>query len=117
VRKGHPLSRGKLTAARYAAAKHVLFSRHGLTRGPIDQTLAERALEREIVTIVGGFATALALALVRARRQRTGAPHRQLALPFAATEITVSMLWHPRLDADQAHRWLRDCVREVVQRD
>jgi len=25
----------------------------------------------------------------------------------------VSLLWHPRLDADPAHRWLRACVREV----
>jgi len=25
----------------------------------------------------------------------------------------VSMLWHPRLDADLAHRWLRGCLREV----
>jgi DNA-binding transcriptional LysR family regulator len=35
------------------------------------------------------------------------------ALPFSVPEITVSLLWHPRLDADPAHRWLRGCVREV----
>jgi hypothetical protein len=23
------------------------------------------------------------------------------------------MLWHPRMDADPAHRWLRECLREV----
>jgi len=23
------------------------------------------------------------------------------------------LLWHPRLDADPAHRWLRKCVRDV----
>ena len=34
-------------------------------------------------------------------------------LPVPAREITVSMLWHPRLHADAAHRWLRGCVREV----
>jgi len=34
-------------------------------------------------------------------------------LPIAMKEFTVSMLWHPRLDADQAHRWLRGLVREV----
>ncbi|TGP40343.1 LysR family transcriptional regulator, partial [bacterium M00.F.Ca.ET.230.01.1.1] len=27
--------------------------------------------------------------------------------------VTISMLWHPRLDADPAQRWLRDCVRAV----
>jgi DNA-binding transcriptional LysR family regulator len=35
------------------------------------------------------------------------------ALPFAVPEITVSLLWHPRLHADLAHRWLRGCVRDV----
>jgi DNA-binding transcriptional LysR family regulator len=35
------------------------------------------------------------------------------ALPVAMPEFTVSLLWHPRLDADPAHRWLRGLVREV----
>jgi DNA-binding transcriptional LysR family regulator len=34
-------------------------------------------------------------------------------LPVATPEVTVSLLWHPRLDADPAHRWLRGCVRDV----
>jgi DNA-binding transcriptional LysR family regulator len=34
-------------------------------------------------------------------------------LPFPTPPITVSLLWHPRLDADPAHRWLRGCVREA----
>jgi DNA-binding transcriptional LysR family regulator len=34
-------------------------------------------------------------------------------LPVAPPEITISVLWHPRLDADPAHRWLRGCVRGV----
>ncbi len=37
-------------------------SRRGLDRGPIDEALEPLGLERKIVTIVGGFATALALA-------------------------------------------------------
>ncbi len=35
------------------------------------------------------------------------------ALPVSTPEFTVSMLWHPRLDADLAYRWFRGCVREV----
>jgi hypothetical protein len=35
------------------------------------------------------------------------------ALPVAIPEFTVSLLWHPRLDADGAHRWLRACIRDV----
>lgn len=35
------------------------------------------------------------------------------ALPVDLPEVTISLLWHPRLHADLAHRWLRGCVREV----
>jgi DNA-binding transcriptional LysR family regulator len=35
------------------------------------------------------------------------------ALPLPVRDFTVSLLWHPRLDADPAHRWLRGCVREI----
>ena len=122
VRAGHPLAKGKLTAARYAAGRHVVFSRHGDARGPIDETLAALGLSRSVVTIVGGFATALALA--RASELIASVPARHtatlrdgmfsFALPFTAPQITVSMLWHPRLDADPAHRWLRGCLRDMT---
>jgi DNA-binding transcriptional LysR family regulator len=121
VRKGHPLGRGKVTPARYAAARHILVSRRGLDKGPIDDALQAVGLCREIVAIVGGFATALSLArdcdLVASVPERhTGklrAGMHSFALPVAIPEITVSLLWHPRMDADPAHRWLRRCVREA----
>jgi DNA-binding transcriptional LysR family regulator len=34
-------------------------------------------------------------------------------IPLPTPEFTVSLLWHPRLDADPAHRWLRACVRDA----
>ena len=35
------------------------------------------------------------------------------ALPLQLPEISISLLWHPRLHADPAHRWLRECVRSI----
>jgi len=35
-------------------------------------------------------------------------------LPVTTPEITVSLLWHPRLDADPGHRWLRKVVLETI---
>src|SRR5882757_6355074 len=49
VRIGHALSRGEVTAARYAAGRHILVSRRGLDKGPIDEALKALGLEREIV--------------------------------------------------------------------
>lgn len=122
VRRGHPLARGKVTAARYAAARHVVFSRRGQAKGGIDEALAALGLERRVVGVVAGFATAVALAkgtdLVATVPERHTESLRAgmvaFPLPFATPAFTVSMLWHPRLDADPAHRWLRERVREVV---
>jgi len=78
-------------------------------------------MEREIATIVGGFATALALArgsdlIASVPECHTGnlrVGMHSFPLPVSTPEFTVSLLWHPRLDADPAHRWLRGCVRDV----
>lgn len=121
VRSGHALSRGKITAARYARGRHISISRQGLDRGPIDDALQPFGLEREIVTIVDGFATALALArdsdlIATVPEKQTGNLRngmQSFPLPFPAPEITISLLWHPRMEADPAHRWLRSLVLEI----
>jgi DNA-binding transcriptional LysR family regulator len=121
VRIGHALSRGKATRARYAAGRHIAVSRRGLDKGLVDEAMLRHGVAREVVVIVGGFSTALALA--RASDLIASVPDRHtqslragmhsFRLPVPAPEVTVSLLWHPRLDADPAHRWLRGCVREA----
>ncbi|MFN7955554.1 MAG: LysR family transcriptional regulator [bacterium] len=121
VRAGHTLARGRMTPARYAGGRHIGVTRRGRDTGPIDDALAPLGLARQVVAIVGGFATALALA--RSSDLIATVPERHTAalrtgmhafpLPFATPEITVSMLWHPRLSADPGHRWLRGCVRDA----
>lgn len=127
VRKGHALTKVEISSSRYVAGAHIGISRRGLNadggidKGPVDEALKSLRLERNIVTIVGGFATALALARVseliatvperHTANLRTGM--HSFSLPFPMPEITVSMLWHPRFDGDQAHRWLRGCVRDA----
>jgi DNA-binding transcriptional LysR family regulator len=123
VRPGHALSRGKITPARYATGKHILVSRRSLDRGPIDEALTVLGLAREIVVTVGGFSTALALArdsdlIASVPERHTGilrAGMHGFPLPVSIPEITVSLLWHPRMDSDPAHRWLRRCVRDACR--
>ena len=121
VRRGHPLSEGEMTSARYAAGNHISVSRRGLDKGPVDEALESLELERQIATIVAGFSTALAL--VRTTDLIASVPERHtaslrtglhsFALPLPLPAFTVAMLWHPRLDADPVHRWLRGCLRDV----
>ncbi|WP_308447510.1 LysR family transcriptional regulator [Chitinimonas viridis] len=121
VRAGHPLSQTEPTAALYAAGRHIGISRQGREQGPIDAALASLGLERQVATIVSGFSTALALArhadlIASVPERHTGnlrAGMHSFALPIALPELTISLIWHPRLQADPAHRWLRECVLAV----
>ncbi|HBJ85625.1 MAG TPA: LysR family transcriptional regulator [Verrucomicrobiales bacterium] len=121
ARLGHPLSKGRITPSRYVSCGHIAVSRPGLEMGAIDEALEPLGLERKIVTTVGGFSTALALArtsdlIATVPERHTGVLREGMhsfCLPVATPEFTVSLLWHPRMDADPAHRWLRDCLREV----
>jgi DNA-binding transcriptional LysR family regulator len=121
VRMGHPLSQGEITPTRYVSGRHISVSRRGRDTGPIDEALKPLGLERAITTIVGSFSTALALAhssdlVASVPERQTGnlrAGMYSFPLPILTPEITISLLWHPRLDADGAHRWLRSLVLET----
>lgn len=121
VRVGHPLGEGAITPSRYAQGLHVAVSRRGLAKGPVDEALNALGLERRVATIVDSFSSALALA--RASELVATVPERHTAtlcagmvsfsLPFATPEMTISMLWHPRMDGDAAHRWLRGLMLDT----
>ncbi|OEC55564.1 MULTISPECIES: LysR family transcriptional regulator [Pseudomonas] len=121
VREGHPLSRVPLSAARFAQGQHVYVSRRGQDRGQIDDALEAQGLVRQVSIVVAGFNTAIALA--RGTDLIASVPERYITvpprglhcfeLPVTLPPFTVAMLWHPRQDADLAHRWLRTCLREV----
>ena len=121
VRAGHPIDQRGLTKTWYSEADHVVVSRSGREADAVDLRYLPPDLQRRVVTIVSGFAAALALA--RASDLVATVPDRHTAnlrvgmisfsLPMPTKEFTVAMLWHPRMDADPAHRWLRTCVREL----
>ena len=125
VRAGHPLSKATITPARYAAGPHVVASRRGLETGGVDELLHGLGFARDVRVTVGGFAPAIALA--RNTELVATVPERHtralcegmcvFALPFELPAFTVSMFWHPRLEADPAHRWLRSLVHDVCGAD
>lgn len=83
--------------------------------------LKELTGDRQVAAVVGGFVTAIALArtsdLIASVPERHTAGSRDgmvsFALPYSVKDFLISMMWHPRLDADLAHQWLRDCVRKT----
>jgi DNA-binding transcriptional LysR family regulator len=123
VRSDHSFARGPVALADYAGASHVVAWRQGLDLGGVDEMLRDLGLARDIAATVDGFSAALALArgsdLVATVPERHTATLRQgmftFPLPLDLATFTISLLWHPRLDGDPAHRWLRDCVREACR--
>ncbi|MFF9675605.1 LysR family transcriptional regulator [Streptomyces eurythermus] len=124
VRAGHPLLEGEVTPERFAgAAGHLIVSRRGRQRGPVDDALAGLGLERRVVGSVGSYPASLfvlrdtdLIGLItewgRPLADALGLVAFEIPLPLPT--ITVGFAWHPRHDADPAHAWLRGCVRELL---
>ena len=123
VRQGHPLA-DAVTPESFAAFPHVSVSRRGRFSGPIDEALTALDLERFVTIAVANFADALAIirtsdhvAAVPARlTEPARAGLHSFELPVKTDALAISLAWHPRFDADPAHRWMRAIVREVCAR-
>lgn len=121
TRQDHPLTQGPITATRFAGQGHILVLRRGLHSGEVDEAVRVAGLERRIATVVNGFSTAIALAretdlVATVPERHTDGLRKEMhsfSLPVEVAPFTVSMLWHPRMDGDLAHRWLRTCLRNV----
>jgi DNA-binding transcriptional LysR family regulator len=119
VNEGHPLLGGSITAERYASADHVVVLRRGLHSGDIEDGIRAAGLERRVCAVVNGFSAALALARDKNLVATVPELHTEglrrgmhsFTLPIEVRSFTVSMLWHPRMDGDLAHRWLRSCIK------
>lgn len=125
VRPEHPLAgKKRVTVKQFASAGHVVVSRRGRRRGPIDDRLDELGLTRTVVAVVPTYAASLFLAratdVVCIAPARAGLGTvtalglRTFELPLALPTPTIGMAWHPRNDGDRSHRWLRDCIRRVI---
>lgn len=121
VRHGHPLGEERVTPARFVSFEHIAVRRRARATDRLDMAMEQQRLKRNIAVIVDSYAAALTLA--RNSTMIAVVPERYTAslqtglivfpLPVPIPGITISMFWHPRLDADPVQRWLRQCVRSV----
>jgi hypothetical protein len=92
----------------------------------VDDALAERGLSRTVAAMVPSFRAALCIAevtdlvaLVPASFfTHLGGQSKTLvafALPVSTEPIVISQMWHPRLERDPGHRWLRSLVLAVCR--
>lgn len=125
ARVGHPLFDAPIDAARFVDWHHISVSRRGRARGPIDDILGRIGLARHVSLVAANFHSAifalaesdLILPLMPASMldgvRRLGLPLRDFPLPVTLAPVEIVQAWHPRLDNDPAHRWLRRMVKQA----
>jgi DNA-binding transcriptional LysR family regulator len=125
VRPRHPLARhAAMTVERFCSYDHVVVSPTGGSfEGPTDQALARLKLQRKVRYSVPNFLllpeilqTDDLVALVPSRLLRDN--NRRLVVlkpPVDVPGFDVIAVWHPRVDKDIAHRWLRSRLVEIAK--
>lgn len=118
----HP-NRHDLDLDTYCALPHALVSPTGVGQGVVGDALAALGRSRRVVARVRYFLVAPALLsgtdLVLTLPRRVGrllASHGDVALvepPLVLAGFRVDQVWHQRVDADPAHRWLRSLLTET----
>ncbi|MFI6169924.1 LysR family transcriptional regulator [Nocardia sp. NPDC051052] len=124
VRADSPLGKHRRpTLSQLCEYPHVSASRRGRARGPLDAVLDAAGLQRRVAAVVP---TAAVAALLVATSNYVGLAPRRLAEQYGETlgirwfpiaglpDIDVRLLWHARLDADPAQRWLRATIRDAL---
>lgn len=124
VRKGHPRVRRSLSLERYVALSHVLIAPRGEPGSAVDSALAKLGLSRRIALRTHTFVSA-PLIVAQTDFVLTG-PRRVLvpmaralglelfAPPFELAPFGVYCAWHPRVQHDPVHQWLRALIRRAV---
>ena len=118
--------RHKMSLARFTAAHHVLVAPYGSPGSIIDDALAKQRRSRTVAMRVSTFAAAPSIVATTdciavipesvAIRFAALLPLQILELPFARPAVPIGLLWHQRMDNDEAHKWFRALVKRIADK-
>lgn len=124
VRRGHPRAKQRFTLEEFVDIPHIQVAPRGKPGGYLDDVLAERGRARTVARAVPYFVTALQLAAatdyvltISERIARLFAEPLALTIlevPLKLRPYALSLVWHPRLDGDAGHRFLREIFRRAA---
>ena len=122
---GHPEIGTRLSARRFAAARHAIVTPAGTGHGVIERTLVAHGLEDRIVLRVQNFlvlpsivATTDLVALVPHSVGSQLSRHndvRLLPVPIPIPSFDVKQCWHERFHEDPGNRWLRQQFADLFR--
>lgn len=127
VRQNHPLTQGRLTLKRYAAARHMLISPKGDERGFVDDILARRNLSRHIALIINQFAPTgrlieqsdMVVTVTQRLAQIFCLSHDVCVLPLpVAAPLNYSqtkIVWHKHYGSEPGVIWLRKQILKTAK--
>lgn len=123
ARKGHPLTRTRLTIAKFCAAAHVVTFYPGAGPGLIDRLLEQSGRRRRVmlslphwlsvpcVVAQSDLIATLPERVVREAMRSLGIV--QMRCPVAIPPLQVTLVWHSRTHDSTAHIWLRNLVQQL----
>lgn len=124
ARRGHPLTRGRITLERFARESHALVSPRGQPGGMVDDMLEQQGLPRRIAFTTSSFLVAPQVVaqtdlvmMLPARIAAALEEDLQLATfepPLDVPGFRMAMFWHDRHDSDPAHAFVRRVIADVV---
>jgi DNA-binding transcriptional LysR family regulator len=122
-RMGHPRGNQPITLDEFCSLDHLLISTSGgQFQGMIDAALTELGHERSVSVSIQSYALApLVLnnsdcicTLPRRFLERFTDVLEIYAPPLVLSPFKMILFWHPRMQTDPAHRWLRSQVTQAT---
>ncbi len=117
VRTGHAIGKERLTLERYLAYPHAMVTLAEGRQGIIDEALDGKGVRRRVQLKIPYFASAawtiehsdmvLTVPKRLAKRLAKIARVHLIEPPIELAEFRYIQVWHPRMDSDPAHLWLR----------
>lgn len=118
ARERHPAVGKRITLEQYVSLAHLQVAPRGRPGGYIDDELHSLGHTRHVARAVPYFVTALRLLATTdyvltiseriARAHAASLGLKVLEPPLELRPYALSLVWHPRFEADEAHRFVRD---------
>ncbi|MBL9015851.1 MAG: LysR family transcriptional regulator [Myxococcales bacterium] len=118
VRADHPTASKRLSLDQFLSLPHLQVAPRGQSGGYLDDVLKARGLARRVARAVPFFVAALQMTartdyvvVISERIANRLAPTLGLVIhevPVPLRPYALNLVWHPRVDKDPAHRFLRE---------
>ncbi len=121
LRTGHPLRSGRLTAAQFSSAEHIVVRGEGRSQSVVERFFERRRIRRRVIILTPHFLSVpfivsqsnLIATVPHSVASTFAAMIPDLAvakLPFEVSGFDLKMHWHRRFDNEPRNRWLREQI-------